>query len=297
MRQDLIAAREAVEAAREAVTVALGQYYPTVSLNVDYFLSRQSFPTNSEWSGILQASLPLFDAGIIYQNARTAWSQLRQARLTELLTSRGVDQQIQTDYDNVNASLRRVTELSTEVSAALRRPLSGQQSYAAGLATNLDVLTTQDQLLTAQLNLASEEFNHKVFYLDLLRAMGNLLRPQELIPATVPTSQPSGIDVTTPGPVRAQSQPQSPAHHPVPTPTPHDRPRPLEPRRPAAEAGLSRNSTWSLTVPDQLNYSCRCCLIQASSFCHRGSFPSATDANCRAHRRCPVPCRTPLADL
>ena len=216
-RQDIIAAQHAVEAARQQVTSALGQYYPTVTLNVDYYLSRQSFPTSSEWSGILQASLPIFDAGIIYEDVRNAWSLLRQARLNEMLTVRTVDQQVKTAYDNINASQRRIRELVTEVKASSDALFQAQQSYQAGLATNLDELTAQDQLLTAQLNLAAEQFNLKVYYLNLLRAMGKLLRPENIVPAQMPTA-PTDFEVTTPN-ANARGNRNAPATQPAIQPT------------------------------------------------------------------------------
>ena len=50
-----------------------------------------------------------------------------------------------------------------------------QAQFANGLAILLDVLTAQDQLLSAQLQLTSARFDRSVFYLNLLRADGQLL--------------------------------------------------------------------------------------------------------------------------
>ena len=49
-----------------------------------------------------------------------------------------------------------------------------EETYNVGLSTNLERLTAQDQLLTAQLGLASEQFDHKFFYLVLLRTTGEM---------------------------------------------------------------------------------------------------------------------------
>ena len=78
-------------------------------------------------------------------------------------------------------------------------------AYAAGLGTNLDRITAQAQLLSAQLSLASEEFNYKVSYLNLLRSMGRLPLPETLAPPPgTPTSRPTPVEMQTPGPVRAR---------------------------------------------------------------------------------------------
>jgi outer membrane protein len=207
-RQDVIAVRQSVEAARDAVTSALGQYYPSVSVEIEYFMHRESVPTASKWEGFLDISLPLFDSGIIYANVRTAWSELRVARLTELMTVRQADEAVRADYETLSDSRKRIVELMTEVKASSDALYQAEQSYQAGLATNLDVLTAQDTLLTSQLSLAAEEFNFKLYYLELQRGMGLLLRPEILVPATMPTSEPASIETTTPGPTQAPSTTQ-----------------------------------------------------------------------------------------
>ena len=74
-RQDLIAARAAVESAIFNVDAAIGQYYPSITLNVNYYLSKESQPTAQKWNALLGASLPLFDAGIIHADVRQAMRQ------------------------------------------------------------------------------------------------------------------------------------------------------------------------------------------------------------------------------
>ena len=64
-RQDLRAAANAIEAARQSVQVAVAQYYPSVSLNVSGFLYREFYGDASKWNAVLSANLPIFSAGII----------------------------------------------------------------------------------------------------------------------------------------------------------------------------------------------------------------------------------------
>ena len=67
-----------------------------------------------------------------------------------------------------------MNQLRTQLTAAEEAFRQADRSYTAGLATNLERLTAQDELLSTQLQLASEEFNFKVFYLQLARAIGTL---------------------------------------------------------------------------------------------------------------------------
>ena len=89
----------------------------------------------------------------------------------------------------------RAVELA-KVAAAAEALRQAERLYGAGLGTNLDRITAQDQLLSAQLSLASEEFNYKVFYLNLERSMGRIPLPETVEPPPgTPTdgSDPTGM--------------------------------------------------------------------------------------------------------
>jgi outer membrane protein TolC len=193
-RPDIKADEAAVRVARENVKVAIGEYYPSLSLNLDYYLHRDSFPTNLEWSSLLSLNFPVFSAGTIEADVRSAWSKLRQALYQEWLLIRQVDHDVKTAWVTTESSRRRIIELRIEVAASQEALRQATQRYSVGLAINLDVLTAQDTLLSSQLDLATEEFNHKIFYLDLLRSLGRLGPPgtSDALatgPATRPTTQ------------------------------------------------------------------------------------------------------------
>lgn len=202
-RQDLAAARAAIEAARFDIDAAVARYYPSISLNVNAFLERESSPTESDWNATLSANLPIFTAGLIHADVRTAWSLLRQAKLNESATRRQIGSDVAIAYENFISSRNRLDQLEVQVAAAEEALRQSEQSYKAGLATNLDRLTAQDALLSAQLQLTAELFDQKVFYLTLLRAVGGLSTrlpgesaapptTQDLrLPATVPATQPT----------------------------------------------------------------------------------------------------------
>lgn len=193
-RHDLLAADAAIRAARREVEVAFGQYYPSVTLNLSAFLYRETVPTARDWIGILEANLPLFSAGRIEADVREAWSFARQALLVRSFLDRQVVQQVSQAYEDLLASQARVAELGVRLAAAQQAFDQAEASYRVGLATNLDRIAAQDALLDAQLQLSSEEFDRRVFYLVLLRSTGLLREELEsgaatarLIPATRPT--------------------------------------------------------------------------------------------------------------
>lgn len=173
-RQDLAAARAGVAAAVEAARAATEQYYPSVSLNFNYFLSRESSPADSDWNSLISASLPIFTGGIIHANVRAAFSRLRQAKLDESLTYRQVEHDVLLARQALATSDLRYAQLGAQNRAAQQAFRTAQVQYNAGSATNLDLLTAQDLLLSSQLDLTSERFVRKVLYLNLLRSSGML---------------------------------------------------------------------------------------------------------------------------
>jgi outer membrane protein len=187
-RQDLRAALSSIEAARQDVQAALGQYWPSVSLNVSYFLSRESAPADSDWTALLSANLPLFSAGLVEADVRQAWSALRQAKYFESLTRRRVVQDVRIAYENLLGSRARLAELRTTLRAAQDALDQATANQQAGRGTTLESVVAQEQLLRAQLQLASEEFDYKIAYLNLLRSAGVLTDVLKL-PATMPATR------------------------------------------------------------------------------------------------------------
>lgn len=173
-REDVTAARAAIRAARQRVYEAFSQYYPSVTLSLTGFLYRENYANASKWTSVLNANLPIFTAGQIHANVRRAWSELRQAALFESLARREALQGVRLAYENVSASRQRLADLETQVTAAREAQEQSEGSYRVGLATNLERLTAQDVLLDAELQRASERFDHALFLLDLTRFTGRL---------------------------------------------------------------------------------------------------------------------------
>jgi outer membrane protein len=173
-RQDFIAAQDHVHATLEAVDIAVGQYYPSVSLNLSYFLYRETLPNDSLWAALISANIPIFTWGKIHADVRSAWSVFRQAKLAESQLHRRIQEEVQTSYENLATSKSRLVELETQLKAAQEAFDQASDLVKFGRATNLERLIAQDQLLLAQLQFTSEQFTLKVAYLELERLSGAL---------------------------------------------------------------------------------------------------------------------------
>lgn len=173
-RQDLRAARKSAEAARELVDASIGRYYPSVGVNLDYFLTRDTSPTDLDLAGLITINLPVFSAGRIEADVRRSWSVFREAVLSHSLTRRRIRLDVESAIADLSASQQRVDELRIQVAAAQEALRQAEAGYQTGLGTNLERVTAQDQLLAAQLQAASEDFTRKLSYLALLRACGTI---------------------------------------------------------------------------------------------------------------------------
>jgi outer membrane protein len=173
-RQDLQAARMQVKAASEGLEAAWGEYFPSVSLNLTRYLYRQSFPDDVDWTGLIIVDLPIFSAGLVHADVRTAYSRLRQANLAESGLRRTILRELRVTVENLTADAQQIDQLGIRRAAAREALRQADAAYGAGLGTNLERLIAQDQVLSAELALTEEQFNHIVDYLRLLRAAGVL---------------------------------------------------------------------------------------------------------------------------
>jgi outer membrane protein TolC len=173
-RQDLLAAAAAVRAARYNVEVAFGQYYPSVGFNLGYELYDRPFQPGTMWNTLLDLNVPIFTGGLIEAQVRQAWSQYRAAALTQEQLQRQIDQNVHIAYVNLDLAHAELTELETQVVAARDEYYLALMLYKNGGGTYLNVQQAQATLLTAQLELTTEQFAQKTAYFNLLRTAGML---------------------------------------------------------------------------------------------------------------------------
>ena len=137
-RRDLLAARAALEAAKNAVDVRhRGQYYPSVSLNVNGFLYRESYSDVSKWNAILMPTCQSSPRDRLRRHVRTAWSHLRQAALSESLVLRERVTTWQIAYKNVQNSQQRIRELTDEVVPQMKPTRKRETLFGMARLTNL----------------------------------------------------------------------------------------------------------------------------------------------------------------
>lgn len=183
-RQDVLAAHAEADAARSLVDAAIGEYAPSIGINLDYFVLGTPVEPSPSILSLLELRFPLFNAGRIEAQVRSAWSVFRARVLTYQNLAREVERDVQTAYLRVTSSLKLAEEFETQVRVASQAVELAEASYQAGLGTNLERIVAQDQLLAAELEAVSESFVTKARYLELLRACG--LLSSEMVDAPLP---------------------------------------------------------------------------------------------------------------
>lgn len=181
-RPDLLAAEALGAAARKALLAAYAEYMPSVSVDFEYFLHKETFPPDSLWAFGVSVNIPLFHGGKIHAGVRRAYSLVRQAQYYESFTRRQVAEQVEVAAENLRASAEKLEHLQVRVRAAREAFGLADQSFDVGLATNLERLISQDRVLQAELALTAEALNHKILYINLVQAIGELVEEVGKLP-------------------------------------------------------------------------------------------------------------------
>ena len=171
-RPDLAALLNEVEAASHAIEVAKAQWWPRLSVDLAVFLSRDSQPTDVDWTSLFRVSLPLFEGGRIRADISDAFSFLRETKQRQSLLQRSIRRDVEVAHTNLSTGKERVAALRLQLAAADEAFAQAEALCDAGLATNLERVTAQDQRLRTALALENAELDLGIFRLDLLRATG-----------------------------------------------------------------------------------------------------------------------------
>ncbi len=174
-RSDLRAADKAVEASEYQVSVARGEFFPALDFEGNYFLSRRNYSTFAEetdWTAEVFFTLPLFDGGRIRSNVLTAKSRMRQATLERDELLRQVELDVQNAYLTLQSDLATLATLQASVTAADENNNLVNEEYRRGLATNLEVVTGGNQLLSARLNQEHQKYQVRLDYVVLKLVQG-----------------------------------------------------------------------------------------------------------------------------
>lgn len=176
-RPDLRRARSLVEAARFATDATRAGRRPRVDLYGDYGLRSSMFGDGGdELKGYefgAQATWPIWDAGATKGRVQQAETRLLQARAAEEELLMSIDQEVRGAHSNWQVSaeiLRTSDDVIRQAQEALRL---AQARFEAGAGTQIDVLSSQLELIQARLEKDSAAHNLLVAVAQLRKAVGD----------------------------------------------------------------------------------------------------------------------------
>jgi multidrug efflux system outer membrane protein len=181
-RPDVREAEETLAAANANVGVAKAAFFPQIPLTASYGAASSSLgdllkQSASAWSVAGQAVQPIFEGGKIRSAYRLAWAQRDAAELSY----RQSVQQAFADVANSlvgyekSRSLRLTLEMQTATYAETARLANDR--YRGGSTSFLEVLTTQQQYFTSELQSSQAWFAELQNYVQLYQALGGGWRP------------------------------------------------------------------------------------------------------------------------
>ncbi|GGP24922.1 efflux transporter outer membrane subunit [Silvimonas amylolytica] len=195
-RADIVAARWRVESASKDVKTAQTKFYPDFNLTAAIGLASLSFGDLPKWDSRYAQlapalTLPIFDGGRLRANlsAKDAQYDLAVAQYNQSLVN--AMHEVAAEVSAMQSLDKQVTEQQSAIQTVQAAYDLATQRYKGGLGNYLEVLTVQQQLLSAQMRLASLNAQQLDASILLVQALGGGYRPDDDAPAIATASVPA----------------------------------------------------------------------------------------------------------
>jgi outer membrane protein len=175
----IIAAREAVDAAKKGIEIERSGFYPSVGLQAGYDIARSGaeFNTDSDAGFVgLTLNVPIYQGGAVASRTRQAGYQFRAAQDQLDQTRRQVDQQVKDAFRGVLSSIEDVKARQAAVVSARSALESTEAGLEVGTRTQVDVLNAQRNLFQAEFEYLSARYAYIINGVRLHQATSTLTR-------------------------------------------------------------------------------------------------------------------------
>lgn len=171
-RPDVLAQLESLRQAERTLTAAEGELLPTISAQGDYLASQDPVSNQIDASMTLEASMPIFDGGLIIGQIHQNKELVRQSKLNVEQLQRTADEDTRTAYANFNASVAQVVVLREAALLAAKNLEAQVDDYRRGVVSNLDVLTALQDYQSARQGLHDANMQARLNLINLHVAAG-----------------------------------------------------------------------------------------------------------------------------
>jgi outer membrane protein, multidrug efflux system len=181
-RPDVRAAEEALAAANANVGVAKAAFFPQIPLTASYGAASTSLgdflkQSASAWSVAGEAIQPIFEGGKIRSAYRLAWAQRDAAELTYRQSVLQAFADVANSLVGYEKSRSERLTLDEQTATYAETARLANDRYRGGSTSFLEVLTTQQQYFTSQLQSSQALFTELQNYVQLYQALGGGWQP------------------------------------------------------------------------------------------------------------------------
>jgi outer membrane protein TolC len=172
-RADLLAAGLQVRAAEQALSASRSEYLPSFSVNGSFGV--QGVNPN-KGANVFQATatlnIPIWSSGRVRADVQQADAAVGQRR-AELEDKKGVvEHDVRTALLDLNVAAEQVKVAESNRQLALSTLKQSQDRFAAGVTTSVEVVQSQESLVSAELDYINGLFSLNVGRINLARATG-----------------------------------------------------------------------------------------------------------------------------
>jgi outer membrane protein TolC len=155
-RPELKAQALLVTSYEKQASAALWRIAPQISASGSAFAQSVPFPTGQKegWQVTVDLTWTLYDGGWRYGRARQAEAQADQARAADTQTRLQVVQEVQNSARDVEVARTRLGLARKERDTAAEAAASARRGFEEGIASSLDVLSANEVLFTAEVQVA-----------------------------------------------------------------------------------------------------------------------------------------------
>ncbi len=175
-RPDVLSQLETLRQSERNLSVAEGQLWPTITANGNFLASQDPTSNDIDATMTLEASMPIFDGGLIIAQIHQNKETVRQSKLNVEQLQRTADQDTRTAYVNFDASVAQVLVLREAATLAAKNFEAQVDDYRRGVVANLDVLTALQDYQTARIQLHNANMQARLDLINLHVAAGMAAR-------------------------------------------------------------------------------------------------------------------------
>lgn len=176
-RPSVVARQYSADAALDAIDGVRGELLPTVNVQAavgqDWETQTPGFRSDSA-SVVVQATVPLYQAGAVYSRLRESKHTAGQRRLEVDEARFQAREAAVQSWENLAAARASIESLTAQVEAAQIALEGVQREAQVGARTVLDVLDQEQELLDARVNLVRAQRNEYVAAFQLLTSVGRM---------------------------------------------------------------------------------------------------------------------------